>query len=66
MTVEYYLVNMEVKSSLCYDLHVLFAGLPGTGSSLSAKAGPAKAPQAAAVGDADADLEARLDNLRRQ
>ncbi|KAK3798015.1 hypothetical protein RRG08_034576 [Elysia crispata] len=41
------------------------AGLPSTGKSLS-NAEASKAPQAAAVGDADADLEARLDNLRRQ
>lgn len=42
-------------------------GLPSTGGSLST--GPAKQPQAAAaagVSDADADLEERLNNLRRQ
>ncbi|KAK7108803.1 charged multivesicular body protein 2a-like [Littorina saxatilis] len=43
------------------------AGLPGTGQSLSTAASGSKQPvAAAAVGDADADLEARLDNLRRQ
>ncbi|RUS92151.1 hypothetical protein EGW08_000004, partial [Elysia chlorotica] len=41
------------------------AGLPSTGKTLSIAEG-SKTPQAAAVGDADADLEARLDNLRRQ
>lgn len=41
------------------------AGLPSTGKSLSSGES-SKTPQAAAVGDADADLEARLDNLRRQ
>ena len=42
-------------------------GLPSTGGSLSQPAA-SKTPQAAAAvgGDADADLEARLDNLRRQ
>ena len=42
-------------------------GLPNAGA--SAKAGVSKVPaQAEAAGgtDADADLEARLDNLRRQ
>ena len=43
-------------------LHVLFAGLP----SMGAKDLGEKQPAAAAVSDADADLEARLDNLRRQ
>jgi hypothetical protein len=46
---------------------LLIAGLPSTGSALSVKPTAAKQPAAAAaVGDADADLEARLDNLRRQ
>ncbi|GFR76326.1 charged multivesicular body protein 2a-like [Elysia marginata] len=40
-------------------------GLPSTGKTLSTGES-SKTPQAAAVGDADADLEARLDNLRRQ
>ncbi|PVD29206.1 hypothetical protein C0Q70_11803 [Pomacea canaliculata] len=56
----------QVLDELGLQMADELSGLPGTGSSLSAKAGPAKAPQAAAVGDADADLEARLDNLRRQ
>jgi hypothetical protein len=52
--------------------HSLFiAGLPSTGTSL--KAGGSKQPAAEAAGatggggpDSDADLEARLENLRRQ
>ena len=42
--------------------------LPGTGQSIS-QGNTAKQPVAAAAGgvsDADADLEARLENLRRQ
>ena len=54
--------NLQIlnESPICFSL-----GLPSTGKSLS-NAEASKAPQAAAVGDADADLEARLDNLRRQ
>lgn len=48
---------------------MLFTGLPSTGGTISA--GASKAPQPVAAGggppsDADADLEARLENLRRQ
>ena len=39
--------------------------IPSAGTSLGAKAAD-KQPQAAGVSDADADLEARLENLRRQ
>lgn len=42
----------------------VFADLPSTGGSLSVAAGKKAEPQAA-VADADADLEERLNNLRR-
>ncbi|XP_076445201.1 charged multivesicular body protein 2a-like [Babylonia areolata] len=41
------------------------SGLPGTAQPVSAKGAAAKQP-APAMGDADADLEARLENLKRQ
>jgi len=59
-----YITNIKTFSFLSI-------GLPSTGQSLSVT-NKAKAPQAAAAGgggppsDADADLEARLENLRRQ
>ena len=62
--------NIEVYSFTVIKLSSVFSGLPSTG--VSVKQGPQK--QAAAAGatggagatDADADLEARLENLRRQ
>ncbi|KAK3096510.1 hypothetical protein FSP39_000894 [Pinctada imbricata] len=56
----------QVLDELGLQLTDQLSDLPGTGQSLAAK-GAAKEPQAAgAVNDADADLEARLENLRRQ
>lgn len=40
--------------------------IPNAGTSLGAKTAEKQQPQAAGVSDADADLEARLENLRRQ
>ncbi|XP_005108008.1 charged multivesicular body protein 2a [Aplysia californica] len=55
----------QVLDELGLQMADEMSGLPSTGQALSA--GASKQPQAAAaVGDADADLEARLDNLRRQ
>lgn len=53
-------------SLVSYVLHepVSVADLPSTGGSLSVAAGKKAEPQAA-VADADADLEERLNNLRR-
>lgn len=53
-------------SLVSYALHepVSVADLPSTGGSLSVAAGKKAEPQAA-VADADADLEERLNNLRR-
>ncbi|KAL8560148.1 Charged multivesicular body protein 2A [Nucella lapillus] len=60
-------VVAQVFDELGLQMADELSDLPGTGQSLSAKgATAAKQPAAAAVGDADADLEARLDNLRRQ
>ena len=52
----------------CNCCDVSFTGLPETGKSIAtAGAVGGKQPVAAGpVDDADADLEARLDNLRRQ
>ena len=44
--------------------HVVCLGLPATGGSLSVAGGKKAEPQAA-LADADADLEERLNNLRR-
>lgn len=61
----------QVLDELGLQLTDELSGLPSTGQSLGV-ANKAKAPQAAAAGgggppsDADADLEARLENLRRQ
>uniref|UniRef100_A0A0B7ATK8 Charged multivesicular body protein 2a n=1 Tax=Arion vulgaris TaxID=1028688 RepID=A0A0B7ATK8_9EUPU len=54
----------QVLDELGLQLADEISGLPSTGKSLTSEA--SKAPQPAAVADADADLEARLDNLRRQ
>lgn len=61
-------VVAQVLDELGLQMADELSGLPGTGQSLAAKgATAAKQPAAAAAeGDADADLEARLDNLRRQ
>ena len=49
------------------SLSVCFPDLPKAGASLATAAGGKQAvPAGAGVSDADADLEARLDNLRRQ
>ncbi|KAH9490452.1 Charged multivesicular body protein 2A [Bulinus truncatus] len=55
----------QVLDELGLQMADEMSGLPSTGKSLS-QAESSKSPQAAAVADADADLEARLDNLRRQ
>lgn len=57
---------VSVASLLFHFLHHLLSvpDLPSTGGSLSAAAGKKAEPQAA-VADADADLEERLNNLRR-
>lgn len=61
----------QVLDELGLQLTDELSGLPSTGQSLGVT-NKAKAPQAAAAGgggppsDADADLEARLENLRRQ
>jgi len=54
----------QVLDELGLQMADEMSGLPSIGKTIGA--GPSKAPQAAAVADADADLEARLDNLRRQ
>jgi len=57
-------VVSQVLDELGLQMADDMSALPSTGGTLSA--GASKTPQAAAaVGDADADLEARLDNLRR-
>ncbi|CAL1528951.1 unnamed protein product [Lymnaea stagnalis] len=54
----------QVLDELGLQMADEMSGLPSIGKTITADA--SKAPQAAAVADADADLEARLDNLRRQ
>jgi len=57
-------VVSQVLDELGLQMADDMSALPSTGGALST--GASKAPAAAAaVGDADADLEARLDNLRR-
>lgn len=60
--------NWEWMGKLCYwvvaDFTLFLADLPSTGGSLSV-AGGKKAEASAALADADADLEERLKNLRR-
>ncbi|XP_002734514.1 charged multivesicular body protein 2a-like [Saccoglossus kowalevskii] len=55
----------QVLDELGLQLTDDLAGLPGTGGKISQAEGAAKEPQAAGVCDADADLQARLENLRR-
>lgn len=60
-------VVTEVLDELGLQLSDKLTDLPEAGGSLSAAAQKNKAaPAAAAVGDADADLQARLENLRRE
>lgn len=67
--VNQYLTNLQVLKSLdlseCLSLF-LVPDLPAAGKSIAATGGKQAVPAAAGVSDADADLEARLDNLRRQ
>jgi len=56
-------VVAQVLDELGLGLTDQLSGLPETGASLSTSS---KAPQAAVAADADADLQARLDNLRRE
>ncbi|XP_078330724.1 charged multivesicular body protein 2a-like [Crassostrea virginica] len=55
----------QVLDELGLQLTDQLSDIPSAGTSLGAKAAD-KQPQAAGVSDADADLEARLENLRRQ
>uniref|UniRef100_A0A3P8S2H8 Charged multivesicular body protein 2A n=1 Tax=Amphiprion percula TaxID=161767 RepID=A0A3P8S2H8_AMPPE len=54
----------QVLDELGLNLSDELSGLPSTGGSLSVAAGKKAEPQAA-LADADADLEQRLNNLRR-
>ncbi|XP_077995631.1 charged multivesicular body protein 2a-like [Glandiceps talaboti] len=56
----------QVLDELGLQLTDDLAVLPATGGKLSVGGAAAKEPQAAAISDADADLQARLDNLRRE
>lgn len=62
-------VVSQVLDELGLQLGDQLSGLPEAGSSLPANAQKAQQPQAVASGgisDVDADLQARLDNLRRE
>lgn len=60
-------VVSQVLDELGLQLTDQLSDLPSTGKSIGATAPASKQPAAAAgVSDADADLEARLENLRRQ
>ena len=59
-------VVSQVLDELGIEMADKLTELPSTGQSLAASGQAAKTPQAAGVSDADADLEARLENLRRQ
>ncbi|XP_070536349.1 charged multivesicular body protein 2a-like isoform X2 [Ptychodera flava] len=56
----------QVLDELGLQLTDDLADLPSTGGKLSVSTAAAKEPQAAGLSDADADLQARLDNLRRE
>lgn len=56
----------EVLDELGLQLSEKLTDLPEAGGSLSAGAQKGKAAAPAAVSDADADLQARLENLRRE
>ncbi|XP_037272219.1 vacuolar protein sorting 2 [Rhipicephalus microplus] len=56
----------EVLDELGLQLSEKLTDLPEAGGSLSAAAQKGKAATPAAVSDADADLQARLENLRRE
>jgi len=58
-------VVTQILDELGVQLSSQLGDLPSTGGTLSTATGQ-KVPVAAAVGDADADLQARLDNLRRE
>lgn len=58
------LYNYTLKSFSYYLYYLIQTGLPSTGGSLSVAAGKKAEPQAT-LADADADLEERLNNLRR-
>jgi len=58
-------VVTQILDELGVQLSDQLGGLPSTGATLSTATGQ-KVPVAAAVADADADLQARLDNLRRE
>ena len=58
-------VVTQILDELGVQLGEQLSNLPSTGGTLSTTTGGAKVP-AAAVADADADLQARLDNLRRE
>lgn len=54
----------SVSSDWLTAFYLFISGLPSTGGSLSVAGGKKAEPQAA-LADADADLEERLNNLRR-
>ena len=56
----------QVLDELGLQLTDQLSGLPQTAGSLNPAAKTPAAAAAAAVPDADADLQARLDNLRRE
>lgn len=56
----------QVLDELGLQLTDQLSDIPNAGTSLGAKTAEKQQPQAAGVSDADADLEARLENLRRQ
>lgn len=59
-------VVKQVLDELGVQLNNQLSDLPSPGESLSAGAAASKQPAATALTDADADLQARLDNLRRE
>jgi charged multivesicular body protein 2A len=56
----------QILDELGVQMNVQLGDLPSTGGTLSVAAGSKQPVAAAAVADADADLQARLDNLRRE
>lgn len=59
-------VVSQVLDELGLQLTDQLSDIPNAGTSLGTKTADKQQPQAAGVSDADADLEARLENLRRQ
>lgn len=70
MIFDYVLFSDQIVSQVLDELGLQMADqlsdLPAAGKTVAQNAGPAKQPVAAGpVSDADADLEARLENLKR-